>query len=200
MTTLSPIVEGHGEVGAVPILIRRIGAELNPPVVPNISRPVRAPRGTLLRPGELERFVMLASATVTDSGGVLVMLDADDDCPAELGPKVLQRARGATSLPVGVVLPMREFEGWFLGSASSLAGLSGLPEDLAEPHDPEGVRDAKGWLSDRIEGSTRYSPTVDQPALTAQFDLRTARDNCASFDKLWREVERLLRGEEQPAS
>lgn len=42
-----------------------------------------------------------------DASGVL--LDADDDCPAELGPSLLKRCREATGLPVAVVGADREF-------------------------------------------------------------------------------------------
>lgn len=37
-----------------------------------------------------------------------------------------------------------------------------------------------------------YSPSADQPALTAVFDMEMARQNARSFDKLYREVESLL--------
>ncbi len=38
------IVEGHGEVEAVPILIRRIAAELDPALVLDLSPVFRVPR------------------------------------------------------------------------------------------------------------------------------------------------------------
>jgi hypothetical protein len=37
-----------------------------------------------------------------------------------------------------------------------------------------------------------YKPATDQAALSAVFDMQIARKNSPSFDKLWRDVERLL--------
>jgi hypothetical protein len=77
-------------------------------------------------------------------------------------------------LPVFVILAQREFECWFLAAAESIRGKRGLPADLAPPQDPEAVREAKGWLRDRMQGRV-YSETIDQPALAAVFDLNQAR-------------------------
>jgi hypothetical protein len=41
---------------------------------------------------------------------------------------------------------------------------------LAPPPEPEAVRNAKGWLSERMPGE-RYREVSGQPALTAGFDL-----------------------------
>ena len=40
-----------------------------------------------------------------------------------------------------------------------------------------------------------YSPTVDQPALTDRFSFEEARKSCPSFNKLWRDLERLFQQE-----
>jgi hypothetical protein len=123
---------------------------------------------------------------------VLVLVDSDDDCPAELGPGLLERARKARSdVPIGMVLAKREFEAWFLASAESLRGKRGLAQDLTAPSDPETVRDAKGWLSDRMTTGRRYRETLDQPALSADFDFVQARA-ADSFDKCYREIAQLL--------
>jgi len=142
----------------------------------------------LIKEGELERAVALARLQTADNDGVLVLLDADDDCPKHVAPGLLARARKAgVGRKVSVVLAKREYEAWFLAAAISIRGLRGLAEDLAPPADPEIVSDAKGWLSQRMSGGSGYSPTLDQPALTAAFDLAEAR-NAPSFDKLWREL------------
>jgi len=95
------------------------------------------------------------------------------------------------TLPAGIVIANREFEAWSLAAAESLAGRRGLRPDLQAPADPESIRDAKGWLSQRM--SARYSGTIDQPALAATMDLALARERSPSFDKLVRDLERLLR-------
>lgn len=186
------IVEGHGEVVAVPVLIRRIASELYPDLSIVIPRPIRVPKTKLVVPGELERAVELAARQISGEGAVLIMLDSDDDCPAQLGPALLKRAslvRG--NLPIAVVLATREFESWFLAAAESLRGHRGLANDLQPPPAPEAIRDAKGWLNQKMARGRRYSERPDQPALAARFDLEQAR-RADSFDKCYRDIVRLL--------
>ena len=68
-----------------------------------------------------------------------------------------------------------EFESWFLAGAESLRGRHGLANDLVPPQDPESIRGAKEWLSDRMESSRKYTEVLDQPALAALVDLEMAR-------------------------
>jgi hypothetical protein len=188
------IVEGHGEVEAVPVLLRRIAADVDPPVVIVVPSPLRVPKNKLVKPGELERTVELAARKVGGQGAVLILLDTDDDCPAQLGPALLRRAAQARSdLPIAVVLAKREFEAWFLAAAFSLRGQRGLSPTLEPPPDAEAIRGAKEWLTHRMEGSRQYVETLDQPALAAQFDLKAAR-RADSFEKCYREMVRLLTG------
>jgi hypothetical protein len=122
-----------------------------------------------------------------------VLLDADDDCPAELGPRLLERARDARpDNQVSVVLPKIEFEAWFIAAAPSLGGHWALPDDLETPANPEAIRDAKGWIAARREDGHTYRPTIDQPVLASVFDLDLARKGAPSFDKFCRDVETLL--------
>lgn len=193
--TISCIVEGHGEVSSIPILLRRIAESLDPTLVVSVPHPLRVPADKLRRPDELERHVELAARKVGAEGGVLILLDADDeeDCPARLGPELLARCIAQRSdVRVSVVLAKREYEAWFLAAASSLAGRRGLADDLEGPEDPEQVRGAKEWLRRHMTPGTTYAPTQDQPALTALFDLSAARAASPSFDKCHREVVRLL--------
>jgi hypothetical protein len=189
--SLGCIVEGHGDVKAVPLLLRRIAAEFDATVSLRTPQPLRVPRFKLVKSGEIERSVELA-ARKSAGGGVLVLIDAEDDCPKDLGPQLLQRARAARGdVPIGLVLAKHEYEAWFLSAATSLRNKRGLAGDLSPPNDPESIRDAKGWLSDHMTSDNRYREALDQPALTAQFDLVEAR-KAVSFDKCYREVARLL--------
>ncbi len=192
---IATVVEGHGETEALPVLIRRFRDEINPALPLHAAPPIRIPRCTLLKPGELERAVQLAALDARPGGAVLVVLDADNDCPKTLAPELLRRARtGVSDLPVSVVLAKREFEAWFLAAAESLRGHRGLPADLEPPPDPEAVRGAKEWLARNMPPGQRYAATLDQPALTAVFDLQSARRRSPSFDKFCREITRLLEG------
>lgn len=191
---VTPVVEGHGEVQAVRILVRRLVGRIDASRPVTVHQPVRGHRAKLIKPDEARRYLDLAIRKLGEQpGAVLVLLDADDDCAATLGPKLQQVCRSLRpTIPVSVVLAVAEYEAWFLAAAVSLRGKRGLPADLEPPEQPESVRDAKGWLQARRTDGLAYSPTADQPALTSVFDLDAARSGSPSFDKLWRDVERLL--------
>lgn len=184
------IVEGHGEVIAVPELIRRVGSEQNPPRYPIVERPIPIPGSRLRQAAEFDRALQLAAAQAGRGGGILILFDAEEACPAELGPELRGRIT-RDDIEVGVVLAKFEYEAWFLAAAESIRGQRGLADDLEAPPDPESVRGAKEWLRDRMEGSRTYSETLDQVALTAVMDLESAR-RADSFDKCYREVARLV--------
>ncbi len=186
------IVEGHGDVVAVPLLIRRIAAELHPDLVIETPRPIRVHRNQVVQADKLERRVELATQRIDGQGAIFIVLDADDACPAQLGPELINRVSQTRSdLPIAVVLAKYEFEAWFLASAESLRGQRGLKDNIQPPNEPETIRGAKEWLTHRMEGSRTYSETHDQPALAALFDMEQARQ-ADSFDKCYRDIVSLL--------
>lgn len=189
---IAPIVEGHGEVESVAILIKRIVAAEHPLLQVDVLHPIRMPASKLKKMGELERAVELAARNLRakGGGGILILLDCDDGCPAKDGPVLLQRAT-RVDVPVSVVLAKKEFETWFIAAAESLRGHRDLPNSLNSTANPESIRDAKGWLSRQMQSHTSYSETLDQPALTAAFDLSLAKKRSASFDKCFREIRNL---------
>lgn len=192
MRKIVAIVEGDGEMEAVPALIRRIHVEVSPGVPLEVGRPVRVPRDRLLKDGELERYLGLAANVAGADGCILVLLDANGDCPADLAPGILRRARTARpDRRIEVALAKCEYESWFIATIDSLRGARGISPDAGVPPDPESIRGAKEWLRERMGG--RYSPTADQTALTTRFDFASARRRSRSFDKMWRAVSALLR-------
>lgn len=196
MVTISCIVEGHGEVDSIPILIRRVSAVLNFSLSLEIKKPIRVPKNKFLKVGELERAVQLGIMKAGVLGSLLIVLDADKDCPARLGPEVLKRAQDVRpDFPIGVVIANKEYESWFLASIDSLKGQRGLTQDLFLAANPESIQGAKEWLNDHMKQN--YRATLDQPALTALFDLEMARKSADSFDKCFREIEKLLRTHEK---
>lgn len=123
---------------------------------------------------------------------MLILLDSDEDCPAQLGPDLLRRVVSSRQdVPSAVVIAKREFESWLLAAAESLRGQRGLASDLASPSDAEAIAGAKEWLTAHMAGGRSYVETLDQPALAARFDLDLAR-RADSFDKCCREIIRLL--------
>lgn len=190
--TVQCIVEGHGEVEAVPALLHRLVPQFCPDCFLVTLRPIFRHRSSVVQSGELERLVELAIGDVKLRGGILVLLDADDDLPCQQAPELLDRARVvARGCPVSVVLANREYEAWFIASAASLAGSSGFPAAVPPIANCEHIRGAKEWLSRWKPGADTYNPTHHQADLTRLIDIDLARQNSPSFDKLCRDVERL---------
>ena len=190
---LGCIVEGHGDVVAVPVLLRRIGQMIAPHLELRIGRPVRIPRSKIVKPNELERCLELLARQTPSPRAFLVLIDADDDCPKQLGPALLARGRQVRpDVPLAVVLAKHEFEAWFLAAIESLGGHRGLGAPLESVPDPENIRDAKARLTRLMIDDRAYAETIDQPAMAQRFDMKRARQFSASFDKCWRDVERLF--------
>lgn len=178
-----PIVEGQGEVEALPLLIRRIFSEFCPGVYPDINPPSRVKAGSFLQDHDyFNKYVALAAAKAAqDDGMVLILLDCEDDCPGTLGPRLLANAQAVRSdIKCAVALAHREYETWFPAAADSLRGCAGLSAQLTPPENPESIRGAKEWLGRHMPVS--YDPIIHQARLTARSDLHQARAN-PSFDR-----------------
>jgi hypothetical protein len=198
---VAAIVEGHGEVASLPILLERLWYELlHGEYVDVVRPPIRQPKARLAanKGDALKKAVTLAAgklATQQDEGSapelILILVDADKDLPCVLGPRlfrVAQRAR--TDKNVSCVIANIEYETWFVASAESLSDFLNLGDEPQGPNDPETARMGKGWIEKRFKG-VRYSETIDQPKLTARMDLQMCRDRPPSFDKLCRDLEAL---------
>jgi len=188
-----PIVEGHGEVQAIGILFRRLIAEFNLGIAVDVARPIRQSRGSLIKEGGIERAIQLAATECGEHGAVFVLIDSEGDCPRTLAPQLLERAEKARpDRRVFLVLAHHEFEAWFLVAASSLRGFGKLSHDIEDHPAPEEVQDCKGLLEQWMPTTSKYSETVDQAAFASAFNLELAR-RAPSFDKLYREFERICR-------
>jgi hypothetical protein len=200
---IAPIVEGHTEAKCAERLLQRIWTELlNGPERMQVLPPLRGKRDSLVHPNrtDLAETIEDAHEILTrrlrhDSSGrgvLLLLLDADEDCPATLAPLLLERARAARSdADIICVLAKRELENWFKAAAASLAGLCGLPNDLSVPANPEeGSGDA--WLTRQIQKQARrrkYTKPTDAVELAKRMDLQQCRNHSPSFDKLCRDLE-----------
>lgn len=191
LPTISCIVEGKGEIEALPILIRRVAPEIDLNLYFDVQTPIRVKKNQFISNPEIrEKYLRLAALKAGANGAVMVLLDADDDCPAQAAPPLLAQIAGIIpDRPFGLVLAKSEFESWFLAAAESLAGSRGLTPQLVPPPQPEAIRGAKEWLSRNMSGTRQYKETLDQPALSAIFDLHQARAASTSFDKFWRVLE-----------
>ncbi len=203
---IAPIVEGHTERVCLERLLHRVWVELLTALDRlQVLPPSRGNRSSLARVGhpELELKVneggallrRFLSRNADGRGVVLLLLDADDECPAVLGSQLLSRARAIrTDIDIACVLANRQFENWFMAAAASLAGVGKLPSDLVAVADPESGRGA-AWLTEqikRIDPKSVYKKPDDAVELAKAMDLVACRANSPSFDKLCRELEARL--------
>jgi hypothetical protein len=180
---IQPIVEGYGEVAAVPVLLRRLRDEAGTYEL-DVNAPIRRNRPDFVDESRLRLAVRIALQK-PDCHAILILFDADDDCPKDLAPRIQAWAEAeAAGVPCAVVIANREYESWLLATIESLRGRRGIRPDAAAPTDPEIPRDAKGQLSDRMVAGRSYSETADQPALTAGFELAAAYARCRSFRRM----------------
>jgi Domain of unknown function (DUF4276) len=186
---VAPIVEGHGEVQAVPILLERILRESHAEGLLRVNPPLRVKAGSFINDEEyFKRYVELAArkAKPQARGSVLILLDSEDSCPAELRARLAAKAAALRpDVSILVALAYREYETWFLAAARSLQSVCGLPADLEPPTNPESIRGAKGWLSRQMPNA--YNEPNDQPAMTRKFSFEQA-STIHSFNRLKRKL------------
>jgi len=119
MPCIVPIVEGQGERDSVPLLLRRI-LYRHQLWHWSATRPILA--GNLHRlKKKLAEFIAYARKK-KDCGGILILLDLDDGCPAEEAANLAEQVRGLhLHSPVAIVFAHREYEAWFLPNMDTIA-------------------------------------------------------------------------------
>jgi hypothetical protein len=182
---LRTIVEGQGEVSAIPVLLRRLRDEAGAYDV-DIAPPIRRTRSDLVKERTLRIAVRLALKD-PETRAVLIIFDADDDCPAELRRSIDAWAKAeAGPIACEIVIAAREYESWFVATMESLRGLRDIRADAVSLPFPEERRDAKGYVKSWMPPGRAYKETQDQPALTAKLDLPTAHRRSRSFRRMVR--------------
>ena len=178
VSRIVPIVEGLGERASIRTLINLIVAQDDTSV--DVNSPIQLDRGKIVKPASLARYVELAAKSAGADGGILVLFDADDDCPVELVGQC-DAALKSSGLPYEIAVANRTYESWFVASVESLAGYRGLLDGLICPESPEQVGNPKAWLEDRHRDNQggmkrwRYRETIDQPGLTSRISVEQAR-------------------------
>lgn len=199
MPKIVPVVEGDGEVTAVPALLGRLLRDMDHHDVHVASAKNAHGNGNLTKEGGIERFVALASVE-RDCGAILVLLDAERECAKDLAHKLAQRViTKGTQFPVVIVCANRMYESWLLASIETIAGQKlgerpGLPSGLQPPNDVEAVRSAKGWLNRQFPPGRAYKETEDQEAMTRLIDFDLARQRSRSFRRLCHAIKQALAG------
>lgn len=180
-----PLVEGPGDEGAVPVLLRRIiQAHYPDSMGVAIGHPMVAGGNTGLIT-HYERFLEYKRAGTSGCGGVLVLLDADEDCPKDLACELAGRALACNlPYPLAVVVARCEYEAWLLASASEMEDRLPRADRVKVPADLEGVRNPKSLLTEMMGPGRAYKETIDQARLSAKLNLSLAEENCRSFRRL----------------
>ena len=203
MTTIVPVVEGPGDVAALPELLGRILLERfnrTDVIVAQGKSGVVTANGRQKLESKLENFLQHAQ-NKPECDAILVLLDADDDCPVNLAQGILKRCEqlGLTS-PVEIVCAHREYESWFLASLDTIKGQRGISDTAALSHGAEDVQNPKQWITDQMPPGQAYKETTHQASLTQHIDLGMAHSNSRSFRRLCHALELLLDSTSSPTT
>ena len=193
MTKILPIVEGDGDLKAVPELLRRVlherleryDVQVLPAQKRNELPKVRQ---------EFRRYYLTA---LKEDAPILWVLDFDCvDCidHAREREELLSQARAID--PRGrleIVFMVKEFESLFLHDASVLqAAFPEFDDELELPAHPEAIRGAKEWISKNLPKGHAYKPTVDQVRLCAKLNLARLQQTSNSYARFEMAVANLL--------
>lgn len=208
---IAVIVEGDGEVEAVPLLVEKWLDHrcLNRPKRTSVS----ANRFQVVRPAicshtkqllvmdhdeeeqvGVEYYVDLALDS--DPHLILVLFDADADDPVELRTRIETRLRRCCPhVPIGLVLPRPEYEVWFLAGWQHIrrAGLFKPDAFLAKG---EPLEDRSGGCKSRVGKMlplAPYAPTTHQLPLTRALKFTPCMKRSPSFVDLMNILECLTR-------
>lgn len=193
--TIVAIVEGDGELDAVPELLRRILWER----LLRFDISAKKPKAAGGKPDLLNRFEkFLQYALLESCDAILVLVDADEECPLEQVPNLAVRAAALNlNVPVAIVYARCEYETWFICSLSECTGEQirarlGIPASVNAPQNVEDVRAAKGWLEHHMPNDRGYKETQDQAPLTHHIDLDLTHSRSRSFRRFCHAVDELV--------
>ncbi len=187
-----PIVEGDGDMQAVPALVRRIANDAARFDV-EVLRPHK--RGDL--PKVRARFGDYFQTALLEQAPILWTLDYDcadcDDLERDMQDLQARAARYNPQVPVQFTFFVKEYESLFLADWDCVrAAFKDIPDGQSAPPDPEAVRDAKGWISKARPKGLAYKETTHQASLSAQLNLARLRERSPSFRRFEAAVLTLL--------
>jgi len=187
-----PIVEGEGEIDAVPKLIYKILRHLGRHDFVVTDGKNAGGSSNLKKQADLTRLLRAAER---ESGiiGSLILIDADDDCPMTLATEIVQLVKQiSVRYSVVVVVANREYEAWLIASLPTIRGNQEIDANSIYSGDVEARRGAKEWITNQMQGSRKYNPIVDQVILTQKIDVDLAVANSRSFRRLVHAIELLV--------
>lgn len=174
------VVEGPGDVRAVPMLLRAYLAAKGD-YADVLGKPVPFHgKGNATATGGIEGYV--ATAARPGCVGVLVILDADDELVCEEGPRLLARAQPVIAQPVVLAIAERDYEDWLYASTETLE----LPNPQAWDDGMRGKSAIQRGLAPE-----KYVKPTHQPRLTARVDIDLASSRSASLSRALRKFDDL---------
>jgi len=176
---LLPIVEGAGDVSAVPVLLRRLLAHHNLHSI-EVLRPYRFGEVTKVAKN-FRRYVLTAAK---EGAPILWTIDCDDGCAVEWVRTLEEQIPAELSVPIAFAFFVKEYESLFLAEKKCLISQLGVPANATFPQDPESIRGAKQYISSLTPNGVAYKETVHQARLTGHLDIDEARRTSRSFRHL----------------
>lgn len=201
MYKIVPIVEGEGDVKAFPILLRKLIHEKFDRYDFEVMQPLNThTKFNIVKQRGLEKFVQHAENKLecdktSEYGGIVILLDADKDCPKKLAIGLAKRI--STKYPTVVVVANKDYEAWFLPFISTMAGqkISGrllIKAGLSSIETTDGQK-GKSWIEANDDLSSPYNEPDDQPPLTELIDISNAAlKKMRSFKRLEDAIEELI--------
>ncbi|MBW1936585.1 MAG: DUF4276 family protein [Candidatus Hodarchaeales archaeon] len=193
MRCIVPIVEGDGEVKAVPILLHRTLEYMQKWQIRISYPPINAHGiGNLLKEGGLEKFLKLAIRR-DYCYGIIVIIDADTYCARDVAMGLAKRALNHNPhIPTAIVAAKYRYENWFLASIETIKEYHIFRKDMPIIYEPESIPDPIRWLEKHMDQRRAYRETMDQEELTKKINLDLALERSRSFKRLFHATEELL--------
>jgi Domain of unknown function (DUF4276) len=179
MSKLHLIVEGDGDVFALPILVRRI---LNANTLDHIQLTQPQISGDIRK--VFKRLDDFMRYGVKNACPILWVLDCDDKIDGVVGCPVRHVANLRAAMvqqeihqpqPVEFAFFTKEFESLFLTEKAALRDYYRLPNTLEIDAGAALRRDAKGEISKLLGKDRGYKETIDQAKIAARLDLSICR-------------------------
>jgi hypothetical protein len=167
------VVEGSGDIGAVPMLLRR-HLQSQGFMKDILGKPIPLNgKGSATAEDGIERYVATA-AIRPGCRAVVVVLDADKEPTCVEGPTLLARAQTRVHVPVLVALAERDFEDWMYCSIESME-LGTIDFQVG--------KNGGSVIEAALYPRSYVKPTW-QPRLTSRMDLELAAGRSVSLRRL----------------
>ncbi len=210
---ICPVVEGFGEIEAVPILLGKIRDHLG-----YTDREVQFPglinaegESGISNPANLEGVIRRIDNKFKNGKieGVIIIVDTEGYCGKDKAVAITNELRAINPLyPVVVICPVRMFEAWLLASMESISDSklnknARVKQNSFYRGNPELEPDPKTWITSRLErnnsdASKKYSEVKHQHHLTKRLDVELVLSkHVRSFQRLVHAVSEIISFVEQ---